>query len=47
MEIKDNETVDDLLISGLKIIQKARGFRFSLDAVLLAHLSQLKKKIRL
>jgi len=44
VEIKDNETVDDLLISGLKIIQKARGFRFSLDAVLLAHFVTVKEK---
>jgi len=38
-----DETLDDLLINGLQIIQKAGGFRFTLDAVLLAHFVSLKE----
>lgn len=34
--IKDNETLEDLQISGLQIIQKKDGFRFGIDAVLLS-----------
>lgn len=43
VEIKENETIDDLILGDLKIIQKRDGFRFSLDAVLLAHFAHLKK----
>ena len=35
--LKEDETLDDLLIRGLKLIQKTKGFRFTLDSVLLAH----------
>ncbi len=35
------ETVDDLQYDGLKIIQAADGFRFGMDAVLLANLAPL------
>ena len=35
--LRPGERLDDLLIGGLKIIQNAGLFRFSLDAVLLAH----------
>jgi len=35
--IKDDETLDDLLDGDLKIIQKRGGYRFSIDAVLLAN----------
>jgi len=41
--IKSDETLDDLLIDGLQIIQKSGGFRFTLDAVLLAHFVSLKE----
>ncbi|MDK2822278.1 MAG: tRNA1Val (adenine37-N6)-methyltransferase [Clostridia bacterium] len=44
VKIKENETVDDLILSGLKIIQKTSSFRFSIDAVLLAHFVTVKKK---
>lgn len=37
------EHIDDLLIKGLKIIQHEREFRFSLDAVLLAHFASLRQ----
>ena len=36
MHIYKNETIDDLGISNLKIIQKKKGFKFGIDAVLLA-----------
>lgn len=38
-----DETLDDLLINDLKIIQKKQGFRFTLDAVLLAHFAAVKE----
>lgn len=41
--VKGDETLDDLLINGLQIIQKRGGFRFTLDAVLLAHFISLKE----
>lgn len=43
VEIFDNETIDDLILGGLKIIQKKKGFRFAIDAVLLAHFATVKK----
>lgn len=36
-QINDDETLEDLGLDGLKLLQKARGFRFGTDAVLLAH----------
>jgi tRNA1Val (adenine37-N6)-methyltransferase len=39
--INAEETQDDLILGNMKIIQAARGYRFSLDAVLLAHFSEL------
>ncbi len=41
--LRPGERLDDLLIGGLKIIQRVDGFRFSLDAVLLAHFATVKK----
>lgn len=40
--VREDETLDDLLVNGLQIIQKAKGFRFTLDSVLLAHFVSLK-----
>ena len=37
------ESLDDLILGGLKVIQPAQGYRFSLDAVLLAHFARLDK----
>jgi len=34
--VKDDETLEDLQLSGLSIIQKKDGFRFGIDAVLLS-----------
>lgn len=44
--ILPTETVDDLLIKGLRIIQKSKGFRFTLDSVLLAHFATIKRRDR-
>ena len=40
---KDHETLDDLLC-GYKVIQPKSKFRFSIDAVLLAHFASVKKR---
>ncbi len=40
--LKDEETVDDLLGGALKIFQKKKGYRFSLDALLLSHFVKVK-----
>lgn len=37
------ETVDDLQVNNLQIIQKINGFRFGIDAVLLANFASFKK----
>lgn len=41
--IKDDETLDDLQLKGIHIIQKKEGFRFGVDAVLLANFAKVKK----
>ena len=43
MELKENETLEDLLIDGLKIIQSKDLYRFSSDAVLLSKFASFKK----
>ncbi|MCR4442125.1 MAG: tRNA1(Val) (adenine(37)-N6)-methyltransferase [Peptococcaceae bacterium] len=44
---QSGETLDDLLINGLKIIQKSEGFRVTLDSVLLAHFATVKNGDRI
>lgn len=41
--IKNDETLDDLQLKGLHVIQKKEGFRFGIDAVLLANFAVIKK----
>lgn len=41
--LRPGERIDDLMRSGLKIIQSETSFAFSMDAVLLAHFASLKK----
>ncbi|PKM87135.1 MAG: SAM-dependent methyltransferase [Firmicutes bacterium HGW-Firmicutes-12] len=41
--LKPDETLDDLLINELKIIQKNKGFRFTLDSILLAQFATIKE----
>ncbi|MFY9175254.1 MAG: tRNA1(Val) (adenine(37)-N6)-methyltransferase [Peptococcia bacterium] len=40
--LQEDESLDDLLLNGLQIIQKTGGFRFTLDSILLAHFVTLK-----
>ena len=42
--VNDEETLDDLQLNGLHIIQKKEGFRFGVDAVLLANFANVNKK---
>lgn len=42
VELKDGERIDDLQRAGYKIIQRADGFRFGTDAVLLADFTRIK-----
>jgi len=41
--IRDGETADDILEGRFRVIQKKTGYRFSLDALLLAHFVRMKK----
>lgn len=41
--VENDETLDDLIIGGLRLIQPRKGYRFSIDAVLLAHFATLDK----
>lgn len=41
MFCRPDETLDDLIIGGLKLLQPQKGYRFSIDAVLLAHFCSL------
>ncbi|NFV14478.1 tRNA1(Val) (adenine(37)-N6)-methyltransferase [Clostridium sporogenes] len=40
--IKEDETLDDLQIKGIHVIQKKQAFRFGIDAVLLANFPTVK-----
>jgi tRNA1Val (adenine37-N6)-methyltransferase len=40
---KENETLDDLQLKGIHIIQKKDAFRFGVDAVLLANFTKVKR----
>ena len=48
MDVKINidESIDDLQLNGLMLIQKQQGFRFGVDAVLLSHFANIKKRHR-
>lgn len=41
--VKNDETLDDLQLKGINIIQKKTAFRFGVDAVLLADFAKIKK----
>lgn len=41
--IKEDETLDDLQLKGIHIIQKKDAFRFGVDAVLLANFAKVKR----
>lgn len=40
----EDERLDDLQNNGLRILQKPEGFRFGMDAVLLAHFARLRSR---
>ncbi len=40
--IKDDETIEDLQLNGLRLIQKKNAFRFGMDSVLLAHFASIR-----
>lgn len=42
--LKEDETLDDLQLKGINLIQKKNAFRFGVDAVLLANFAQIKNK---
>lgn len=44
--LKEDESLDDLELKGIKIIQKKYGFRFGVDAVLLANFANVRKGFR-
>lgn len=46
LNIGKDESIDDLQLNGLQLIQKEQGFRFGVDAVLLSHFANVKKKHR-
>ena len=39
--INDDETIEDLQLNGLQLIQKKNAFRFGMDSVLLAHFAAI------
>ena len=43
----EEETLDEILHGALRIFQKKKGYRFSIDSILLAHFVSLKKRTRL
>lgn len=44
--LKENERIDDLQYRGMKIIQDETGFKFGIDAVLLANFARVKPNSR-
>ncbi len=40
--IMEDETLEDLQMNGLKVLQKREGFRFGMDSVLLAHFADIR-----
>jgi tRNA1(Val) A37 N6-methylase TrmN6 len=43
--VKEDETLDDLQLNGIHIIQKRDAFRFGVDAVLLANFASVKENM--
>ena len=43
IQIRDDETLEDLQLGGLRLIQKKTGFRFGMDAVLLADFAAIRE----
>ena len=47
MELRPGERIDDLQLDGLHILQKKDGFRFGMDAVLLADFTRTRPRERI
>ena len=45
--LRDNETLDDLQLKGIQVIQKKDAFRFGVDAVLLANFARVRKDAKI
>ena len=43
VNLQEDETIEDLQLKGLKLIQKKDGFRYGMDTVLLAHFADIKE----
>ena len=43
MIIENDETIEDLQLKGLRLIQKKNAFRFGMDSVLLAHFANIRE----
>lgn len=43
--LKEDETLDDLQLNGIFVIQKKKAFRFGIDAVLLANFAKVKNNM--
>ena len=41
--LKEDETIEDLQLEGLKLIQKQDSFRFGMDSVILAHFAEIRE----
>lgn len=46
ISLLEDESIDDLQLDNLYLIQKKQGFRFGVDAVLLSHFANIKNKHR-
>jgi tRNA1(Val) A37 N6-methylase TrmN6 len=44
--LREDETLDDLQLGGIYVIQKKEAFRFGVDAVLLANFAKIKRGMR-
>jgi len=44
--LRDDETLDDLNLKGIHVIQKKHAFRFGVDAVLLANFAKVRKNAK-
>lgn len=44
--LREGERIDDLQLAGLRILQKEKGFRFGMDAVLLADFARVEERDR-
>lgn len=42
--LHEDETIEDLQLNGMKLIQKKNAFRFGMDSVLLAHFADIRPK---